>query len=170
MLFMRYLAIEPRDARRYWGNSLGDHSGWHIPMILAAIGYGLIMHSSVHMGIAIALLLSNCFFYQITVLGGMLLYSLGDARAFAWMNLLSNLFRFIVLLIMWMGLHQANAFQWALGTMAASFMAAVLVYRIITRRVGTPEFDGKLLYRRSVEAWDFLSQALPRPSTTTWTR
>lgn len=155
MLFMRYLAIEPRDARRYWGNSLATTSAFTSLSILAAIGYGLIMHSSVHMGIAIALLLSNCFFYQITVLGGMLLYSLGDARAFAWMNLLSNLFRFIVLLIMWMGLHQANAFQWALGTMAASFMAAVLVYRIITRRVGTPEFDGKLLYRRSVEGLGF---------------
>ncbi|MFZ0804897.1 MAG: oligosaccharide flippase family protein [Candidatus Sulfotelmatobacter sp.] len=148
MLFMRYLALDPLLSPKYWGNALITTAAFTLASLLA-VGITRWWHGKLaYMGIIVVLLVANCLFLQITTLGSMLVFALGNARASAWMNLISNLCRVLVVVAMKIGMGRANAFQWSFGVLIASAIAAVAVLYQIYRTIGPAQYDLRLLRRR----------------------
>ena len=155
MLFMRYLAVDPKSAATYWGNSLITTSGF---TLTSALGLGVVRvwHGKfAHTDIILVLLIANCLFLQITTLGSMLTFTLGHARSSAWMNLLSNLCRVLVVIVMKAGIGNANAFQWSIGVLMASAMAAAVVLYQVHVAIGPARYDLNLLRMRFWEGLGF---------------
>ena len=155
MLFVRYLALDPNQAPKYWGNSLITTSAFTLISLLAVAIVRWWQGKLAHVGIILVLLVANCLFLQVTALGSMLVFALGNARASAWMNLLSNLFRVLVVVAMKLGMGRANAFQWSIGVLVASAVAAAVVLYQIYRAVGPARYDLHLLRRRIGEGFGF---------------
>jgi O-antigen/teichoic acid export membrane protein len=155
MLFMRYLAVDHSEAPTYWGNSLITTTGFTSFFCLVSAVAGFALHLYAHPLMIVLLLVANCFFLQITILGSMMTFSLGDARMSAIMTLVTNLSRTIVLVIMKVVMGHANALQWSAGVVLSSAVPAVLVLYQMRRRLGPARFDLKLLRRRMLEGLGF---------------
>jgi O-antigen/teichoic acid export membrane protein len=155
MLFMRYLASDHSEAAKYWGNSIITTLGFTLVAVLLvgllSVRHGMLNHS----GIILLLLVANCLFLQIATLGSMLTFALGDARSSAWMSLSANFFRLLVLLIMWFKMGRADAFQWSIGLLAGSAVAAGAVSYQIRRMIGATRYDLSLLRQRALEGLGF---------------
>ena len=136
MLFMRYLAIDRTEAAKYWGNSLITTSAFTL-VALFVVGMISFWHGNMaHLSMIIVLLIANCLFLQITTLGSMLSFALGNPRSSAWMNLLANLCRLLVLIVMRFMMTHADAFQWSLGVLVGSGVAAVTVLYQVHLTIG----------------------------------
>ena len=155
MLFMRYLALDVTEAPKYWGNSLITTSGFTLTALLAVVIARLWHGKLAHVGIIIVLLVANCLFLQITTLGSTLTFALGDARSSAWMNLLSNFCRVLVVVVMKAGLGHTDAFQWSIGVLVASAVAAAVVLYQVHRTIGPVRYDLALLRKRALEGLGF---------------
>ena len=155
MLFMRYLAVDHSEAAKYWGNSfittLGFTSAAVLLVGILSIRHGMLAHS----GIILLLLVANCLFLQIATLGSMLTFALGDARSSAWMSLSVNFFRLLALVIMWFKMGRADAFEWSIGLLAGSVVAAGAVSYQIRRTIGPMRYDLRLLRKRALEGLGF---------------
>jgi O-antigen/teichoic acid export membrane protein len=155
MLFMRYLAIEPGQAPKYWGNSLITSSVFTLVSLLVVVIVRFVHGKLAHIGVVLVLLVANCLFLQITTLGSMLTFTLGNARSSAWMNLSSNFCRVLAVAVMRIGMGRADAFQWSIGVLAASALAAVVVLYQVHRNIGPLRYDLRLLRERSLEGLGF---------------
>jgi O-antigen/teichoic acid export membrane protein len=155
MLFMRYLAPHPELAPKYWGNSLITTLGFTLASVLAVVFVRLWHGKLAHMGIILVLLVASCLFLQVTTLGSTLIFVLGDARMSAALNLLSNLCRVLAVILMSVTLTHADAFQWSLGVLAASAVAAALAYSQVRHCIGPAHYDFDLVRRRALEGLGF---------------
>ncbi len=155
MLFMRYLAVDRKEAAEYWGNSLITTSMFTLVCVLG-VGVTRLWHGRlIHLDVILVLLIANCLFLQVSTLGSMLIFTLGDARSSAWMNLLSNLCRVLVLLVMEIGMGHADALQWSIGVLVASGIAAAVIFYQVHRTIGPVRFDLRLLRQRVWEGLGF---------------
>jgi len=155
MLFMRYLAVDPSQAPKYWGNSLITTSGFTLTAVLGVMIVRLFHGRMAHMGIILVLLVANCLFLQITTLGSMLTFTLGNARSSAWMNLSSNFCRVLAVAVMRMSMGRADAFQWSIGVLVASALAAAVVLYRVHRTIGPASYDLPLLRNKALEGLGF---------------
>jgi O-antigen/teichoic acid export membrane protein len=155
MLFMRYLALDRNLAPKYWGNSLITTSGFTLASLLGVAVVRLWHGKVAYMNILLLLLVANCLFLQVTTLGSTIIFVLGDARMSAGLNLLSNLCRVLAVVIMQVGMKHADAFQWSIGVLAASAVAAAIVFYQVHRRIGPVAYDFALLRKRALEGLGF---------------
>ena len=155
MLFLRYLAADKSHASVYWGNSLITTATFTSVMVACVLIFVAGGHGLNHPGTIVVLIIANCYFLQVTTLGSMLMFSLGSARTSAWMGLLTNLFRVFVLLAIYIRAGHANAFQWSIGVLLASALAAGIVAYLVRRRVGQVRSCWKLLRYRTLEGLGF---------------
>jgi O-antigen/teichoic acid export membrane protein len=155
MLLLRYVSIDPKAAKAYWGNALATTSGFTLMAAITALICAGWMHSIGNRLMIVSLIFANCLFSQITLLGSSLVFALGNARLSALMNTVSNLGRLIILGVMKLVMGHATASQWSVGLLIASFVAAVPIYLQIRRQIGRADFDWRLLKRRFGEGLGF---------------
>lgn len=155
MLFMRHLAVDTELAGAYWGNSLLTTTGFTILSILGTLLLAFGIHVISRPGMLLVLLVANCLFLQITTLGGMMMFTLGNARISAILNLLGHFSRVIVLVVMKLTMGHANAFQWSIGILIGSAAAAGVVLYVVRQAIGKTRYDVGLLRRRSAEGLGF---------------
>ncbi|MGA3032586.1 MAG: oligosaccharide flippase family protein [Terracidiphilus sp.] len=155
MLFMRYLAVDRTEAAKYWGNSLITASGFTLVAVLGVWMISFWHGKMVHLSMIVVLLIANCLFLQITTLGSTLSFALGNPRSSAWMSLLANLCRLLVLIVMKFMMTHADAFQWSLGVLAGSGVAAVVVLYQVHLTIGPVRYDLRLLRQRALEGFGF---------------
>ena len=155
MLLLRYVSIDPKVAGTYWGNALATTSGFTVVAAMSAILWPWRMHFIGSSLMFVSLILANCFFSQITLLGSSLVFALGNARLSALMNVASNLGRLLILVIMKVAMGHATAAQWSVGLLIASCVAATVVYVNIRIQLGAATFDWRLLKRRFGEGLGF---------------
>jgi O-antigen/teichoic acid export membrane protein len=155
MLFMRYLALDPGQAPKYWGNSMITTSAFTLTSLLVVVIVRVVRGNLAHMGIILMLLVANCLFLQIATLGSMLTFTLGDVRSSAWMNLSSNFCRVLAVAVMTIGMGRVDAFQWSIGVLTASAIAATVVLYQVHRAIGPVRYDLWLLRKRTLEGLGF---------------
>jgi O-antigen/teichoic acid export membrane protein len=155
MLFLRHLAVNRDEASVYWGNALLTTSGFTLvaSLLVAVMGFGF--HRIAHPAMILVLLVANCFCLQITTLGSTMLFALGDARAAATMNLLTNLSRLLVVITMKIALTHATALQWSVGVLAGSVGAAAILHYRVLRQTRRATYDLRLLRCRMSEGLGF---------------
>ncbi len=155
MLFLRYVSIDHEKAARYWGNALATTSAFTIVAAVSTLLLGGWMHSLGSPLMAVTLIVANCLFSQITLLGSSMVFALGHARLSALMNTASNLSRVLILVIMKVGMGHANALQWSVGVLIASFAAAAAIYFNVRKQIGSAHLDFGLLKQRFWEGLGF---------------
>jgi O-antigen/teichoic acid export membrane protein len=155
MLFMRYVTRDRDKAPVYWGNMLIITLA--VSLLFAGSLYFLgPMLTKIHdAAIFVVLVFANCLLGQIAALGSTVFQTLNKMRWTATLSFLSNLARFLVLLVMQATLHHATAFQWSLGVLTASACAALISLIWVTKEVGMASFDFSLMRLRIWEGFGF---------------
>ncbi|MGA9071076.1 MAG: oligosaccharide flippase family protein [Terracidiphilus sp.] len=155
MLLLRYVSIDQEVANKYWSNALATTAGFTLLAVICVLPLAAWLHIVGNPTMVVSLVLANCLFSQITQLGSLLVFALGNARLSALMSTVSNLCRLLVLVMMkvWMG--HATATQWSVGVLIASFTSALGVYHLVRTRLGPVSFDSALLWRRFWEGLGF---------------
>lgn len=155
LLFMRYVTPDHSHFRLYWGNVLLSVSlmGTLLVIGLRLFGSSLIGRESVAILTPIAI--GDCLFQQFNGCTSQVFGAFERMRTSASLNLLSNLLRLILAVTLMLVLGHATAWQWALGSMSVSLVAAVIAFVSVTRAFGWPSFSVPLLFRRASEGFVF---------------
>lgn len=155
MLFMRYVIADKSKAGVYWGNAVLVTSG--LSIVIAAILFltgpkitGV--HSRL---LFVVLTIANCLFAQIAGMASQVFQAYEKLRLTAAISFSANLARFIVLTIMIVTLHRATAFQWSIGVLIASAVAALLSMVWVYKEIGPSAYSFNLIRRRIGEGFGF---------------
>jgi O-antigen/teichoic acid export membrane protein len=155
MLFMRYVTTDRSQAGLYWGNALLVTTS--VTLLIALIFYfvgPVITHTQSHL-IFFVLAIANCLFAQVSDLGSMVFQTFEKMRYTAALSFMANLVRVLSLLVMRAALHQATAFQWSVGILVASGVAAAATLFWVRKLTGPLEFDLGLVKRRLLDGLGF---------------
>ena len=155
MLVLRYVSVNHSVATKYWGNALLTTSIFTSIAVSAALVLRGYTHTFGSIWMVVVLLVSNCLFSQLTMLGSSVVFAFGKARLSAAMGVASNGIRLVVLGIMKLTLDHATALQWSIAVLVASFIAASLVYRAVYKQIGPAVLEPGLLKQRFVEGLGF---------------
>jgi O-antigen/teichoic acid export membrane protein len=141
MIFMRYVSLDRSLARLHWGNTIATIVAVSIVLSIALslIGSALIGPSRIEM--IVVLVVANCLMSQISSCASIVFLTLRRLRSAAANNFLSNSARFVVLAVMVLLLKRATAFQWSLGVLLSSTIAAVVTLIWVRRVIGPMRFD-----------------------------
>jgi O-antigen/teichoic acid export membrane protein len=155
MLFMRHVMVDRARAAVYWGNSVAITAAATVFIAGTLFFVGPALTKTPDHLIFVTLTLANCFFSQIASLGGLVFQTFEKMRRTAILSLVSNLARFLVLIVMRFTLHHATAFQWSIGVLIASGSAAVLSRTWVRKEIGPAAVDRGLIVRRVREGLEF---------------
>jgi O-antigen/teichoic acid export membrane protein len=155
MLFMRHVMVDRVRAAVYWGNSVAVTAAATVLIAGALFFAGPVLTKTHDHLIFVTLVLANCFFSQIASLGSLVFQTFEKMRRTALLSLVSNLARFLVLIVMRFTLHHATAFQWSIGVLIASGSAAVLSRAWVRAEIGPAAVDRDLILRRAREGLGF---------------
>lgn len=155
MLFMRYVTVDQKQHRLYFGNILLS------TMVMASIlvaGLGLSASHVLHAGstaIVVSLAISECFCSSITFSLAQVFQTYEMPRRMALIGCASNLLRLGAALALWTLYGHATARQWALANLGASLSLCVLTVTFVIWQFGFPRFAFRLFLRRAVEGSSF---------------
>jgi O-antigen/teichoic acid export membrane protein len=155
MLFMRYVSVDRRLARVYWGNALVIVFLISGIFVLAASYAGPAFTGIHSRWMFVVLMTANCFFAQIAGLASTVFQTFEKMRNTAILSFVSNLMRLLILLILQAWMHHATAEQWSMGVLLASVLAALLSFVTVTLDIGWPTFSFNLMRQRIVEGVGF---------------
>jgi O-antigen/teichoic acid export membrane protein len=136
MLFMRYVSLDPSVAKFHWGNAIATILVVSTLFAGALSWIGAIVIGPAKIGMIVVLVIANCVMSQIVTCASSVFLTLQRVRSASANRLLSNLARFITLLIMLLCLHKASAFQWSLGVLASSTVAASIALIWVRSAIG----------------------------------
>jgi O-antigen/teichoic acid export membrane protein len=155
MLFMRYVTIDRSKARIYWGNTLLITFVMSMAIAVAFFFVGPAITKIPHRSIFVVLVFANCLFGQIATLASMVFQTFEKMQLTATLSFLSNLARFLILLVMQFTLHRATAVQWSYGVLGASTCAAIVSLIWVRSAIGSFSCSPTLILRRIPEGFGF---------------
>lgn len=148
VLFMRYVSGDRKEAAVYWGNALLTTFVMTAFILGAFLLVGPAITKTHSIVLFLNLGLANCLFAQIILTAGRVFQTFERMRMTATLTLVSNLARFIVLLVMWITMHHATAVQWSFGVLIAASVSSVIVFVLAQRAVGGIAFHPRLIFTR----------------------
>lgn len=155
MLFMRYVIADKTKAGVYWGNALLVVSFLSIIVAIVLFFAGPTITGVRNNSLFIVLTIANCLFAQISSMASQVFQAYEKLRLTAAVSFSSNLARFIILVIMIATLHRATAFQWSVGVLIASGVAAALSIIWVRKEVGDLSYSLSLARQRAGEGFGF---------------
>jgi O-antigen/teichoic acid export membrane protein len=155
LLLLRYVSQDQERFPEYWGNVLMSTAlyGSLIVLALHFSGHWLVGAESASLLTLIAF--SDCICGQLTTCAAQVFQSFERMRPTATINMLTSLFRLMLVCSMLLVMHHAAAKQWAVAMLVISLCAAVAAVVLVTRRFGLPSFKPGLLWRRGAEGFIF---------------
>jgi len=155
LLFLRYVSPDHSRFRIYWGNVLMSVFllGALLAVALRLSGRWLVGEASVPLLFPIAI--SDCLFQQLSACAGQVFQTFERMKYSAALTFLSNVSRCILAFVMLLFMGKASAWQWAMASLAVSFLSAGLSFATVTRFFGLPSFSPSLLLSRSGEGFVF---------------
>lgn len=155
LLLLQYVSQDQECFPEYWGNVLMSTAlyGSLIVLALHFSGHWLVGAESASLLTLIAF--SDCICGQLTACAAQVFQSFERMRPTATVNMLTSLFRLVLVCSMLLIMHHAAAKQWAVAMLVISLCAAVAAVVLVTRRFGLPSFNPGLLLRRGVEGFIF---------------
>ncbi len=156
LLFLRYVSLDRSQAGLYWGNALLISLTMSSLIALLLWFAGPLLTGQPNGLLFAVLVFANCFFFQVVAIAGQVFQTFDNLRMTAILSLLTNFSRLVILVIMELTLHRANAFQWAVGVLISSMATAALAWLCVRSEFGlTIRFDARLILRRAWEGLGF---------------
>ncbi|WP_213806433.1 flippase [Granulicella sp. dw_53] len=155
LLLVRYVSQDRELFPQYWGNVLMSTAvyGSVIVLILHFTGHWLVGPDSASLLTLIAF--SDCICSQLTTCAAQAFQSIESMRPTATINMLTSLFRLLLVCSMLFVMHHAIAEQWAIAMLIISICASIAAFVLVTRRFGWPRFEPSLLFKRGGEGFIF---------------
>jgi O-antigen/teichoic acid export membrane protein len=155
VLFLRYVGIDRTAFSIYWANILAVTVllGGAVTLALHFVGRVFLNPQSADL-VALAGV-ANCICAQLMLQAGRVFQAIERMRVTATLNVLSNLFRTIAVVVMILILHHAGAWDWAVASTVVSALAALLAIGCVTACLGWPHFSVRLLLRRAPEGFGY---------------
>lgn len=152
-IFFRYVCPDPSRFRLYWGNILLTTSSLGVVFVLALSLIGPHVSRFYSIKLILAVAISECLCRQLAVASATVFQAFEQLRVTAILNLLTNVLRLIVVSILVLWLHQANAATWAKAMLSVSIVAAVIAVSLVIMRFGKPLFSPRLVAARAGEGF-----------------
>ena len=109
-------------------------------------------HSSL---ILVLLAIGECFCGQLSVAAGQVFQTFEKMRITATLNLITNLSRMILAIVMLLTIHRATALEWAAASLGISVLAVSTALIAVTSCIGWPIFHPRLWLSRLREGFVF---------------
>ena len=151
IVLLRYVSSDPSRFRSYWGNVLMSILllGIFLTGVITLSGRWLVGPASVPLLFPIAV--GDCLFQQLSTCAGQVFQAFEMMKFSAALSLFNNLARCLLAAALLVMVGRASAWQWAVGSLAVSALAACLAFVTVTRFFGLPSFSPSLLMRRFAE-------------------
>ncbi len=155
ILFLRYVSADRSRFRLYWGNILISVLvlGSLLVLVLTLSGRWLVGAETVPLLLPVAI--AECLFQQLGTCAGQVFQTFEQMKFSAGLTLLSSVSRCLLAIAMLTVMGRATAWQWAIGSLSVSCLAACIAIGIVTRRFGLPLFSPSLWIKRAVEGFVF---------------
>ena len=155
ILFLRYVSADRSRFRLYWGNILISVLvlGSLLVLLLTLSGRWLVGAETVPLLLPVAI--AECLFQQLGTCAGQVFQTFEQMKFSAGLTLLSSVSRCLLAIAMLTVMGRATAWQWAIGSLSVSCLAACIAIGIVTRRFGLPLFSPSLWIKRAVEGFVF---------------
>lgn len=154
-VFMQYVSSKAENLAGYWGNILLAtlSAGVLITALLDLIAPHLLNPESASIVVMVAL--GECICRQLVIGIGQMFQAFEQLRVTAAMSLLTSFLRLLAVAALWLFLHAATAWQWALASLLVSLLAALASSAVVMARYGRPRFLPQLLFARLGEGLNF---------------
>lgn len=151
MVLLRYVSPNRNRFASYWGNTLLVTllmSGVFI-LTLDVVAPHVLDPASA--AIVLVLAIGSCSFEQVTISATQAFMAFQSMRMSAGINQLPSMLRCFTAIGMLLTMHHATAPQWALGSMFASMVAAVVALCAVSVQLGGPRLAPSLAFRHGIE-------------------
>lgn len=154
-LFVQYVSSNAENFAAYWGNILlaTFSAGTLITGLLYLVAPHLLSPASASIILLVAL--GECICRQLVGCIGEMFQAFEQLGMMATVISLISFLRLLAVAILTLFLHHATAWQWALASLVASVLAAIVGSVIILARYGRPRFMPRLLFARLGEGLNF---------------
>jgi O-antigen/teichoic acid export membrane protein len=147
-LFLRYVSGNPKNFAPYWGNILIASSLFSTVFTIFFVSNAPLFAPSFTRGLIFFVALGDCFCAQLTVAIGRIFQAFEKLNVTALIGLLTNVLRMAMALFVLIHYKHISAQQWALLTLAASFVALLVSVFRVTRTFGKPSLSFSLFAKR----------------------
>lgn len=154
-VFMRHVGARNSEFAPFWGNILLStlFTGCLLVILLRALAPHLLNQSSASIVLMVAV--GNCIFSQLVNCMGQVFQTFELLRMTAFLNLITNALRLVVVAAMSITLSHAVASQWAPAFLAISSVAALIGFIIVSSRFGAPRFVPRMVLKYAMEGLGF---------------
>jgi O-antigen/teichoic acid export membrane protein len=155
LLFVRYVSADSREFAQYWGNILLSTIG--VGALITALLYFIAPHLLNPESASLILLvaLAECVCRQLTICIGQIFQAYERLRVTAGVALLTSFLRLVAVAMVILFLRRATAWQWALASLLATILAAIVSATLVLTRLGSPTFSPRLFRMRLSEGFNF---------------
>jgi O-antigen/teichoic acid export membrane protein len=155
LLFLRYVSLDSSLARVYWGNALVVAAMLSSIMALILFFVGPILTGQNIPALFIILAFANGLFYQIAAMAGQVFQTFEQLPTMAVMGFLTNFSRFVAVVILFVTIHRATAYQWGVAVLLASTASAIVAVIWVRQKIGWPLVDLGRIGRHIGEGFGF---------------
>jgi O-antigen/teichoic acid export membrane protein len=139
-VFLRYVSADRSKFAEYFGNILAITLSVGALLVVALVFIGHIVLDSTHASIVLFIAIGDTICQQLISTLGQVFQTFEKLRVMAQLNVSIGALRFLVALAMFVTMTHANAFQWAIASMAVSILAASLAMISVWGAFGPPSF------------------------------
>ncbi len=155
LLFIRYVSLDASLAKMYWGNALTIAASLSSVMALCLYFAGPALTGQHVPLLFIVLSMANGFFAQVSGMAAQVFQTYEKMQMTAILGVLTNLSRFVAVVILFFAWHHANAYQWGLGVLFSSAATALVAQIFVGREIGWPRVDFGVIFRSVGEGIGF---------------
>lgn len=155
MVFMRHTSADPATAQAYWGNMVAVTAVATLALAPTLALAGRHLFGPGTAALIEVLVFANCLMGQVVSNASLAFQTFEDIKAAAWLRLLSNLFRLVVVGLLLLSLHRASPFQCSLALLVSSTVAAVIALVWVRSDIGPMHVSGRLFRLRFWEGIGF---------------
>jgi O-antigen/teichoic acid export membrane protein len=152
---LRQVSRHRGDFPQYWGNVLITTLSVGFLVILALARFGKWMVGPASASIIILVAVGECTCARIAEAGGQAFQAFEQLKLTAVLTSLTNIARLLTAAVMVIVLHRATVRQWAMASLLVSCLSAAMALVLVSKRLGRPKFDFRLLRERALEGLGF---------------
>jgi O-antigen/teichoic acid export membrane protein len=154
-VMLRQVSRSRSEFPQYWGNVLITTLTVGLVVILALARFGKWMAGPASASIIVLVAVGECTCARLAEGGGQAFQAFEQLKLTAALTSLTNIARLATAAGMVLILHHATVRQWAIASLLISCLSATMALVLVTKRLGWPKVDLRLLRERALEGAGF---------------
>jgi O-antigen/teichoic acid export membrane protein len=155
LLFLRYVSPDKTRFPEYWGNILLSTGAFGTILVLGFHGFARMLVPRDAISILLLMAISDCLCAQLTGCCCQVFQTFEKMRLTAALNLLTNLARLVIALVLLLSAKGATAYEWATASLIVSAIVACVSVLTVTWQFGLPRFRPRLMIQCAREGLVF---------------